>query len=216
MAPRAWLRRAGVAVPLVALALWLGAGAASAHSYFVESDPADGAILARAPSRVVLVFSSAVTADFTSADLVEAHGMRYQATSVVTDRAVPNVVTVGLPQVPKGSYRLTFVTRDRVDLHQTAGSIVFGVGTAPAGEATAPQPAPARPSEFVLRWIGLAGLGALIGGLLMALLVAPRLAEVGDRARVQAALLAVALGGALLQLASGAALLTLQATGLGP
>ncbi|MDQ6741734.1 MAG: copper resistance protein CopC/CopD [Candidatus Dormibacteraeota bacterium] len=215
MALGAWLRRASIAAPLVVIALLLAAPATSAHSYFLDSDPPDGAILAKAPARVVLVFSSAVTADFTSVDLVEAHGQHYQPTAVVTDRATPNVVTVALPQVPSGSYRLTFVTRDRVDLHQTAGSIVFGVGTAPAGVAEAPQPAPARPAEFVLRWVGLAGLGALLGGLLIALLVAPRLAESRDRARVQAALLALALGGALLQLASGAGLLVLQAAGLG-
>ncbi len=216
MAPRAWLRRAGVAVPLVALALWVGAGAASAHSYFVESDPADGAILARAPSRVVLVFSSAVTADFTSADLVEAHGMHYQATSVVTDRAVPNVVTVGLPQVPKGSYRLTFVTRDRVDLHQTAGSVVFGVGMAPGTASSPPQPAPARPAEVGLRWLGLAGITVVLGALLIALLVAPRLADGGQQRRVQAALFALALGGAVVQLVSGTALLAVQGAALGP
>src|SRR3979411_613546 len=180
----AWLRRGAGAPLLVAFAVGLGSTGASAHSYFVESDPADGAILAKPPARVVLIFSSAVTAEYTSVELVEARGKRSQATSVATDRTVPNVVSIGLPQVPTGSYRLTFVTRDRVDLHQTAGSIVFGVGTAPAetapspcrlglglsappGEpAPAPQPVPARPSEFVLRWLGLAGLGALVGGLL--------------------------------------------------
>ena len=107
------------------------------------------------------------------------------------------------------------MTRDRVDLHQTAGSVVFGVGTAPAETAAAPQPAPARPSEFMLRWLGLAGLGALVGGLLMALLVAPRLHEGQDRARVQSWLLTLALAGAALQLMSGTALLVLQASSLG-
>ncbi|MBJ7597599.1 copper resistance protein CopC [Candidatus Nephthysia bennettiae] len=211
-----WLRRTSIAAPLVVLALWLGAPAASAHSYFLDSDPPDGAILAKAPARVVLVFSSAVTADFTSADLVEARGQHYQPAAVVADRSTPNVVTLALPKVPTGSYRLTFVTRDRVDLHQTAGSIVFGVGTAPGGVTAAPQPAPARPSEFVLRWVGLAGLAALLGGLLIALLVAPRLGEGPDRARAQAAVLSMALGGALAHLASGAALLALQVAGLGP
>ena len=210
------LGRALAAAPLVALALWLGATGVSAHSYFLDSDPPDGAILAKAPARVVLVFSSALTADFTSAELVEAHGKHYQLTSVVTDRTTPNVVVVGLPQIPTGSYRLTFVTRDRVDLHQTAGSIVFGVGTAPTEVASAPQPAPARPAEFLLRWVGLAGLSALIGGLLLALLVASRLPEGLARVRVQSALLAFALGGALVQLVSGAALLAIQASGLGP
>jgi putative copper export protein len=46
--------------------------------------------------------------------------------------------------------------------------------------------------------------------------VAPRLGDGPERARVQAALLSLALGGALAHLASGAALLALQASGLGP
>jgi copper transport protein len=209
------LRRTAVAALLVALALCLGATSASAHSYFVESDPADGAILAKPPARVVLIFSSAVTAEYTSVELVEARGTRYGATSVVTDRTVPNVVSIGLPRIPTGSYRLTFITRDRVDLHQTAGSIVFGVGTAPAETAPAPQPAPARPSEFLLRWLGLGGLGALLGGLLMALLVAPRLQEGADRARVQTWSFVLAGAGAGLQLISGSALFAVQAGGLG-
>src|SRR5438105_3799972 len=137
MALGAWLRRASIAAPLVVLALWLAAPATSAHSYFLDSDPPDGAILAKAPARVVLVFSSAVTADFTSVDLVEARGQHYQPTAVVTDRTTPNVVTVALPQLPTGSYRLTFVTRDRVDLHQTAGSIALALFVAMLWRAAA-------------------------------------------------------------------------------
>jgi copper transport protein len=209
-------RRALLAVPLALLALWLLAAPASAHSYLVESDPADGAFLLKAPTHIVLLFSSGVTSDFTSADLVEASGNHYQLRSIVIDKTLPSVVSINLPQIPNGSYRLSFTTRDRVDLHQTAGSIVFGVGVAPATSHAAPAPAPAKPSEYLLRWVSLAGLSALFGGLLLALLIIPRLPDTAARRRTQTALLAFAFGGASLQLMANAALIIIQAVGLGP
>ena len=203
-------------MPLALLALWLLASPASAHSYLIESDPADGAFLLNAPNHIVLLFSSGVTADFTSADFVEATGTRYQLRSIVVDKTLPSVVSINLPKVPNGSYRLSFTTRDLVDLHQTAGSIVFGVGVAPAATQAVPAPAPAKPSEYLLRWVSLAGLSALLGGLLLAFLIAPRLPESAARRRVQTALLAFALTGASLQLVASAALIVIQAVGLGP
>lgn len=214
MTGRTWSRRGLQALLLALVALLLGAGSASAHSYLVASDPADGSLLAKAPSKIVLVFSSAVSSDFTSAELVEAGGQRYNV-SVIADPIEPILVVVKLPQIPNGSYRLSFSTRDRVDLHQTAGSIVFGVGVAPAATRPTPAPAPARPSEFLLRWVGLSGFAALCGALILALLVVPGLPESVARRRTQAALLGLAVAGAGLQLVSGAAQGVVQAAGLG-
>jgi len=104
---------------------------------------------------------------------------------------------------------------DRVDLHQTSGSLVFGVGVAPAPTRPTPDPAPARPSEFLLRWVGLSGFAALCGALILALMVVPGLPESTARRRTQAALIALALAGAGLQLAAGAAQGVVQAAGLG-
>jgi copper transport protein len=87
---------------------------------------------------------------------------------------------------------------------------------APSAVSSAPQPAPAKPAEFVLRWLGLAGLTVVVGGLLVALLVAPRLPDRGQQSRVQAALFGLALAGNALQLVSGTALLAVQGTALGP
>jgi copper transport protein len=211
---RTWSRRGLLALLPALAALLLGTVSASAHSYLVASDPPDGALLAKPPAQIVLLFSSAVSPDFTSADLVEAAGKRYQV-SVVADPIHPISVVVKLPEIPNGSYRLSFSTRDRVDLHQTSGSIVFGVGVAPAPIPPTPAPAPARPIEVVLRWLGLTGFAALCGGLILAFFVVPGLPESTARRRTQAALVALALGGTCLQLASGAALGVLQAAGLG-
>jgi copper transport protein len=211
---RTWLRRFLIAVPLALFVLLLLTPGVSAHSYLLESDPADGSLLAKPPSRIVLLFSSGVISDFTSIDLVEASGKHYQPRSVVFDKAAP-VVAVNLPDLPDGSYRLSFTTRDRVDLHQTSGSVAFGVGVSAAPARAVPAPAPAKPSEYVLRWVALSGLAGTMGCLLLALLIVPRLAQSGPRDQVQATLIGLSLAAVVLQLLSEAALLIVQAASLG-
>jgi copper transport protein len=211
---RTWFRRLLLAVPPVLFALLLLAPGAAAHSFLLLSDPADGSLLAKPPPRIVLVFSGRVVSDFTSIDLVEASGKHYSPRAVTVDKTVP-VVSVDLPDLPDGSYRLSFTTRDGVDLHQTSGSVAFGVGVSALAPRTAPVPAPAKPSEYLLRWVALSGLAAMLGGLLVALLILPRLAESAARSRVQATVIGLALAGVVVQLLSEAALLLVQAVGLG-
>jgi len=195
----------------------VGASTASAHSYFVLSDPPDGSILEHAPARVILAFSSGVNTDFTTIQLVEAQGAHYAPTSIHALAGQPNFVVVNLPQIPNGSYRLDFSTRDTVDLHETAGSIVFGVGEAPATASPAPVPVPPRPSEVVLRWLALAGLSAILGCLTVALLVVGRLpVETAVRSRIQRSLFGFGLFGAGLVLAGETGLLLDKASSLGP
>src|ERR1700693_5795230 len=156
------MKRAALAATLAALVMLALSPTASAHSYFVLSDPPDGSILEHAPARVVLAFSSSVNTNFTTIQLIEVKGARYTPTSIQAAPSAPNVVFVSLPPLPNGSYRLSFSTRDSIDLHETAGSIVFGVGEAPVLTSTPPQPAPPRLTEVLLRWLALAGLSAIL------------------------------------------------------
>jgi copper transport protein len=214
---RRFTTRTAVAAALAALFLLVLSPTASAHSYFMVSDPADGSILAHAPSRVILLFSSAVSPTFTAVQLVEAGGARYSPTSVLSYGGHQNIVEVDLPTIPNGSYRLTFSTRDAVDLHATTGSIVFGIGMAPPAATAVPKPLPPQASEVLLRWLALAGLSALLGGLAVALVVAGGLpVESAVRARVQHTLLGLALAGAGLVLVGETGLLAVQAASLGP
>ena len=212
-----WIRKAGLVWLLIVFSLVLGTASVSAHAYFVLSDPPDGSILQHAPARIVLAFSSSVNTDFTSIQLIEVSGARYTPTSVHAAPSAPSVVVIGLPPLPNGSYRLSFSTRDSVDLHETAGSIVFGVGEAPVLTSTVPQPAPPRPTEVVLRWLALAGLSAILGSLTIALLAVRRLpVETAVRARVQRRLFGFALVGAGLVLAGETGLLADKAASIGP
>jgi copper transport protein len=211
---RTWLRRLLLAAAPALFAVLMLAPSASAHSFLLVSDPPDGSLLAKPPSHVVLVFSSGVVSNFTSIDLVEASGKHYQPRSIVIDKSVP-VVSVNLPELPNGSYRLSFSTRDQLDLHQTSGSVAFGVGISAPPPRSVPAPAPAKPSEYLLRWVSLTGLAGMMGGLLLALLIVPRLPESGARNRVQATLIGLSLAGIVVQLLSGTALLVVQAVDLG-
>jgi len=211
------MRRVALAGALVAVALLAGSASVLAHSHFVFSDPADGSILEKAPHQVVLVFSSAVATNFTSVDLVEAGGAHYRSTAVRSQPAAPNIVVVTLPDIPKGSYRLTFSTRDTIDLHATTGSIVFGIGLPPPATAPVPQPVPAQPAEVVLRWVALAGLAGVLGGLTLALGVIQRIpAEAAVHACLQRALFGLALLGTGLVVVGETGLLLFQAAALGP
>ncbi len=58
-----WSRLTAVAV-LLGLALVAGTGLASAHSYPVSSNPADGATLASGPPRVSITFNEALQTSF--------------------------------------------------------------------------------------------------------------------------------------------------------
>ena len=210
------MRRASLVGTLVTVLVLLGAPAASAHSYFVQSDPADGSILETAPQKVVLVFSSAVASNFTSVVLTEAGGTRYSPDSIAAYPGRPNIVVINLPPIAKGSYRLSFTTRDAVDLHVTSGTIVFGVGVAPPASESVPAPAPAQPVEVAMRWLALAGLAALLGSVALALLVVGRVpAPDAVRAAVQRGLFSLAIGGCALVIVGETGLLALQASALG-
>ncbi len=208
-----------IAAALAATALVVSATSASAHSYFLESDPADSAMLSRPPERAVLLFSSAVSHELTTIDLVEARsGTHYAATSVVA--AAPNILVVNFPPLPDGAYRLNFSTRDSFDLHETKGTLVFGVGVEPPASLNPPQPAPVRLSEAFLRFTELAGLCALLGGLVLALLVLPRItglnaAQASGVQRGRSAALKLAKAGVLVQLVTGAALVADQVLTIG-
>ncbi len=211
--------RALAAAALAAAGLALSTATAGAHSYFLESDPADGAMLSHAPTRAVLLFSSAVSHELTTVDLVEARsGTHYPATSVVA--AAPNILVINLPALHDGAYRLSFSTRDSFDLHETKGTLVFGVGVEPPAPLSSPQPAPARLSEALLRFTAMAGLCALLGGLVLTLVVLPGIAA-RDPALAPAALrarsasLRLAQIGVLVQLVGGAALIADQVIAIG-
>src|ERR1700730_15164826 len=171
---RGKLTRTLVVAGVVATAILSSEGVASAHTTFDGSDPPDGAALAAAPGTVALDFSQNENAALTKVDLTNgaAPPLSLPAPSVADRR--PSRLIVHLPALPPEAYRLSFTTRDSVDLHVTSTSVVFGIGTVPNLKSARPVSRGPDGSEVALRWLARAGLAVLLGALAVLLLVLPR------------------------------------------
>jgi copper transport protein len=212
------LRAIGLAGAMAAIAGLLAGTGASAHSYFVGSEPSDGSALKTAPRTVVLTFSQAVLAPLSAVHLVDSQG-RDHPVIVTFDPGNPSRIVVRLPSLSPDAYRLSFTVRDTVDLHATSGSIVLGIGTAASLATEPPAVTPPRPVEVAARWLGLTGFALLLGGLITALFTVPqwRAREaVTNAAAVQARLFTLAIIGVATLAAAEVALLVIEAADIGP
>jgi len=161
----------GLLAAVIGLLVMVPAHSASAHAYLNESNPADGAVLSATPTQLRLSFSESVLLGATSIDLVDGDDARLnpQHLRLVTSSPAagiegPVTVLADLPALSPNTYRLSWRTLSRDDLHRTSGVIVFGIGRQVTA-AGSTEPAP-RGFEAVLRWLLLAGFAAAIGGLL--------------------------------------------------
>jgi copper transport protein len=146
------------------------AGPAAAHTHLESSRPAEGAVLDRAPERVVVDFSEALDARLTTAELTGEGGTPVPL-PVQLDADDASVLVLGLPDLPDGVYRVAYRAFGTSDLHEVSGSIVFGVGAAPAvvgGEVATS----ARPGEVAARTTAHLGLGLVAAGLVLLAAVA--------------------------------------------
>ncbi len=190
------LRRFRWSAALVAVlaAVMLPATAASAHATPIGSEPPDGAVVASAPDSLKVRFDERVDAQLASF-VLHATDQPVVELSDVRIGSGGSQLVVTLPALPEGIYRVTYKVRDPVDLHETAGSVVFGVGNvlvASFGGATTVAP---QPIDVVLRWLERVGLALLIGGALLALVVLPRLGD--EVAAVRRSLRIVGVGATL-------------------
>ena len=156
-------------IRIVALALGLVAADAFAHASLVASEPADGAVLERAPPSIVLRFSEPVSP--IAIGLVDRSGARVALHAEVDGQAIRAALPPGLPSGPYlVSYRVS-----SLDSHPVGGTLAFSVGSAdrlpaPGGLDATDSGAMARAASRVVH--DLAVLVAA-GGTLFVLLVAP-------------------------------------------
>jgi copper transport protein len=136
---------------------------ALAHATLISSNPGNGAVLASAPGQVQLQFDVPVNSRLSGVELQDSAGRRLLGPTIEPEPGVSSQLTIDLPPLRKGVYRLDFQARDDTDLHQTVGAIVFGVGAA-ADIQLRPAVTPA-PSylETGTRWLELAGTCLLVG-----------------------------------------------------
>jgi len=166
------VRHAIVALLTVVAAVLLPALAASAHVNVVGSQPADGAVLASAPSEWRLRFDERVDPALAEVALT-AKGAKPVPLVGVTAGASGTELLVALPPIADGAYLLSYKVRDPIDLHLTSGSIVFGVGAVAALVPAGAKLSAPRPAEVFARALERVALGLLVGAIVVAVLVAP-------------------------------------------
>ena len=168
-----WSRLTAVAV-LLGLALVAGTGLASAHSYPVNSDPADGATLANGPPRVSITFNEALQTSFDSLSVVGPDGNRWSTGSTDVRGAV---VSIALnPLGPVGRYTIAYRVV-AADSHPVAGTRTFtlttpGTGTPgpKADSSTSSSGAIGATGGGVSAWPFVFGAVVIFGGALTVVL----------------------------------------------
>lgn len=208
---------AALAVGIVlAAGVVLGTGeVAFAHAKLVETNPANQSVLDDAPEAIELRFTEPVDPLEPAMRLLGADGDEVPLGPVDQSGGADTLRA----EVPDGLDDGTYVVGWQAvsaDSHTVRGAFTFSVG---AATATAPgvidgifDAVPQDPADSVLlgvgRWLSFAGIGVLLGGLVIAPVIAAR--RVGDRrvGRLLAAAGAVGVVGTIVMIAAQARLLT--------
>ncbi|MFE1263761.1 copper resistance protein CopC [Streptomyces albogriseolus] len=164
IAPR--VRTLVLLILAVAGVLLAGAAPASAHAALTGSDPAQGAVVDTAPTRVSLTFSEPVAVGDDSVRVLDPKGERVDK----GDPANPSGTTYSVPLVsglPDGTYTVAYQVVS-ADSHPVAGAFTFSIG-APS-ETTVSVSAQASDDGLVGwlygfgRYVSYAGFVVLAGG----------------------------------------------------
>jgi hypothetical protein len=117
------------------------AGLAAAHAARISTDPAENALLAKAPSRVSATFNEAMQPEFAAMTVIGPDGNMWSTGEPEVNGAV---ISVGLrPLGPAGTYTVNYRATS-ADGHVVAGSWPFQLtvaGTATSAPPAAPLPA---------------------------------------------------------------------------
>jgi copper transport protein len=165
------LRRLVIALSAVLAVLVIAPAPAQAHAFLQNSSPADGQVLASAPSQLRLQFSEAIVLEVTRIEIVGTDGALSTATKLrlagkTEDTEDPVELVADLPSLPHGAFRVSWQTLSADDLHRTSGVFVFGIGQQVAAAGTS-EPLP-RGEEAALRWALFLALAGSFGGALAA------------------------------------------------
>jgi copper transport protein len=149
----------------------LMAAPAGAHALLKSSDPAAGAVLSSAPSRVVLTFTESPDPRLSVVHVVNEAGAQVDrgGTQPVPGHPLELLVRVGA--LPHGVYTVTWRTVSKVDGHVTGNSFAFGVGARPtvatgSGASTGGTGTTPTPLAVAGRWAFYGGLVVLLGAVL--------------------------------------------------
>lgn len=158
-----------LAVAAIVAALALPAGGANAHAVLIGTEPVAGAVLDVSPEEIILRFNESVSTAFSSVRVIDSNGdemWSVKTRHVEGDRTAVRADAGGLGD---GTYVVVWRVTS-ADGHPVQGSFTFQVGTRSADVSSVI-------AEFVedehglsrlfsvIRWVLLAGVIVLIGGL---------------------------------------------------
>jgi copper transport protein len=164
-------RARGLVLSLIALVL-LGVGAtpASAHAIVERTEPGIDRVVPTSPERVVMYFSEPVELSFGAIHVFNTDGERVDEGEADHLDGQLDAITVGLrPDLPEGTYTVSWRVIS-ADSHPISEAFVFHVGSKGASSAFVEQDGGgsrlASPLLGFARWLDLAGLLVLLGGII--------------------------------------------------
>ena len=162
-------------LPLLAVLGWwlLFPAQAAAHANLASSDPPANSELETAPSCIIIWFTEPIEPALSEIRVLDAAGKQVDEGDSAVDDLNPLAMSVGLSDVPDGTYTVAWKNVSTVDGHRVRGSFVFSVGQPLSGAPVeqVEQPLLQSPVAPVLRWLTLLGALAMAGGLVFELLV---------------------------------------------
>ena len=170
-------RLAFALVSLLAVAVaawwWFPPSGVSAHANLASAEPAPNSELETAPDRVIIWFTEPIEPALSRIQVLDAAGQQVDAGNSVVDDLNPLVMSVGLGDVPAGTYTVAWQNVSTIDGHRVRGSFVFAVGQPLSGALAEPVEQPLFQSPFApfLRWLIFLSALTMVGGLVFDLLV---------------------------------------------
>jgi copper transport protein len=157
-----------------------GAGTASAHAELLSSSPAEQELVATSPTEIALQFTEAVDPIEPAIRLVDADGDEVELGDVEQSLGADRMRAAIPTELADGTYVIAWQALS-ADSHRVRGSITFSVGVPSAVssgvvdglfDATADS---STDSLFLAigRFVSYAGVGLLVGALVMTLALAP-------------------------------------------
>ena len=172
-------RRKRLALLLASLAVlasifwWLTPGNASAHANLASAEPSPNSELEEAPARIIIWFTEPIEPSLSSIRVLDAAGKQVDEGNSVVDDLNPLVMSVGLGDVPDGTYTVAWKNVSTVDGHRVRGSFIFAVGQPLSGTPAEVVEQPLLQSPFApfLRWLMFLGALTMVGGMVLESLV---------------------------------------------
>ncbi len=116
------MRRHLLAIGLLAVSL----GSAEAHAFLDHADPKVGATLSGSPAVIKAWFTRPVAKAGSSLAVFDAHGTEVDRRDSKLDADNATLVTVSVPLLPPGNYKVVWNATCR-DTHHTTGSFSFEI-----------------------------------------------------------------------------------------